>query len=136
MMAIKILGRHRDQAGTVWQAALTTVGRARRSEVYLGSTESAAPRNNERAGAIFGLRNGSRDDPRSRGLGAYHAAHSAARLEEHRQRHRPRCVPLHAAVAGGYIEEMSELPPGPMSPEERRRLCQQYRWEILGPNPL
>jgi len=40
------------------------------------------------------------------------------------------------AVAGGYIEEMSELPPGPMSPEEQRRLCQQYRWEILGSNPL
>src|SRR5271156_5149163 len=37
------------------------------------------------------------------------------------------------AGAGGYIEEMSELPPGPMSPEEPRRLCQQYRWEILGP---
>src|SRR5271169_2511103 len=49
MMAIKILGRHRDQAGTVCQAALTTVGRARRREVYLGSTESAAPRNNERS---------------------------------------------------------------------------------------
>jgi hypothetical protein len=31
---------------------------------------------------------------------------------------------------------MSELPPGPMSAEEQRRLCQQYRWEILGPNPL
>jgi hypothetical protein len=27
-------------------------------------------------------------------------------------------------------------PPGPMSPEEQRRLCQQYRWEILGLNPL
>ena len=40
------------------------------------------------------------------------------------------------ALAGGYIEEMSELPPGPMSAEEQRRLCQQYRWEILGPNPL
>jgi quercetin dioxygenase-like cupin family protein len=40
------------------------------------------------------------------------------------------------ALAGGYIEEMSELPPGPMSAEEQRRLCQQYRWEILGPNLL
>ena len=40
------------------------------------------------------------------------------------------------ALAGGYIEEMSELPPGPMSTEEQRRLCHQYRWEILGPNPL
>jgi hypothetical protein len=49
MMAIKILERHRDQAGTVWRAAFTTGGRARRSEVYLGSTESAAPRNNERS---------------------------------------------------------------------------------------
>jgi len=31
---------------------------------------------------------------------------------------------------------MFELLPGPKSPEEQRRLCQQYRWEILGPNPL
>ena len=30
-MTIKILGCHRDQAGTVCQAALTTVGRARRA---------------------------------------------------------------------------------------------------------
>jgi hypothetical protein len=71
MMAIKILERHRDQAGTVWRAAFTTVGWARRSEVYGGSTESAAPGTMSGAGAIFGVRNGSPDDPRSRGFGAW-----------------------------------------------------------------
>jgi quercetin dioxygenase-like cupin family protein len=40
------------------------------------------------------------------------------------------------AVAGGFIEEMLELPNGPMSAENRARLCKTYRWEILGPNPL
>jgi len=40
------------------------------------------------------------------------------------------------AVAGGYLEEMLELPAGPISKDEQNRLCQRYRWEILGPNPL
>jgi len=25
---------------------------------------------------------------------------------------------------------------GPMSDAERDRLCERYRWEIVGPNPL
>ena len=40
------------------------------------------------------------------------------------------------AAAGGYIEEMSERASGPMTKAERERLCERYRWEILGPNPL
>jgi hypothetical protein len=41
MMAIKILGRHRDQAGTVWQAPLATGQKPRRRGAALSSTESA-----------------------------------------------------------------------------------------------
>ena len=38
------------------------------------------------------------------------------------------------AVAGGYIES---LPEGrPSTNAERAELCERYRWEILGPNPL
>jgi quercetin dioxygenase-like cupin family protein len=40
------------------------------------------------------------------------------------------------AIAGGFVEEMLELPRGPMSAENRERLCKTYRWEIIGPNPL
>ena len=40
------------------------------------------------------------------------------------------------ASAGGYIEELSRRPAGPMSAEERNALCERYRWEIVGPNPL
>ena len=40
------------------------------------------------------------------------------------------------AIAGGYIEELSEQPTGSMGREERDRLCKLYRWEFLGPNPL
>ena len=39
------------------------------------------------------------------------------------------------ALAGGYLEEMLELP-SPMSAEDQARLCKTYRWEIVGPNPL
>jgi quercetin dioxygenase-like cupin family protein len=40
------------------------------------------------------------------------------------------------AGAGGYLEDMLELPPGPLGPELSRRLCERHRWEIVGPNPL
>jgi len=40
------------------------------------------------------------------------------------------------AAAGGYIEEFVGRPAGPMSDAEREELCERYRWEILGPNPL
>jgi hypothetical protein len=40
------------------------------------------------------------------------------------------------AAAGGYLEEFLERPAGPMSADERNQLCERYRWEILGPNPL
>jgi quercetin dioxygenase-like cupin family protein len=40
------------------------------------------------------------------------------------------------ALAGGYIEELSKRPSGAMSQEERDRLHERYRWELLGPNPL
>ncbi len=38
------------------------------------------------------------------------------------------------AAAGGYIEALSEH--RPTSDAERQELCERYRWEILGPNPL
>jgi quercetin dioxygenase-like cupin family protein len=40
------------------------------------------------------------------------------------------------AAAGGYVEALLERPAGPMSDDERNRLCERYRWEIVGPNPL
>jgi quercetin dioxygenase-like cupin family protein len=40
------------------------------------------------------------------------------------------------AVAGGYLEELSNRLAGPLSPEERDKLCERYRWEIVGQNPL
>jgi quercetin dioxygenase-like cupin family protein len=39
------------------------------------------------------------------------------------------------ALAGGYIQEMLELP-SPMSAEDQARLCKTYSWEFIGPNPL
>ena len=39
------------------------------------------------------------------------------------------------ALAGGYLEEMLELP-SPMGAEHQARLCKTYGWEIVGPNPL
>jgi mannose-6-phosphate isomerase-like protein (cupin superfamily) len=38
------------------------------------------------------------------------------------------------AAAGGYIEELAEG--RPTTDAERDGLCERYRWEILGPNPL
>ena len=40
------------------------------------------------------------------------------------------------AAAGGYLEEFLARPAGPTSDDERNELCERYRWEILGPNPL
>lgn len=38
------------------------------------------------------------------------------------------------AGAGGYIEALADN--RPTTDDERDALCQRYRWEILGPNPL
>ena len=38
------------------------------------------------------------------------------------------------AAAGGYIEELLEN--RPTNDDERTKLLQRYRWEIVGPNPL
>jgi quercetin dioxygenase-like cupin family protein len=38
------------------------------------------------------------------------------------------------AAAGGVIEAMSEG--RPMDEEERRKLYERHRWEVVGPNPL
>jgi quercetin dioxygenase-like cupin family protein len=38
------------------------------------------------------------------------------------------------AAAGGYIEALTEG--RPTNDDERKELCERYRWEILGPNPL
>ncbi len=40
------------------------------------------------------------------------------------------------AAAGGYVEELLERPAGPITDEERKKLCERYRWEVVGPNPL
>jgi quercetin dioxygenase-like cupin family protein len=40
------------------------------------------------------------------------------------------------AGAGGYIEELLKQPAGPMSDDERNKLRERYRWEVVGPNPL
>jgi quercetin dioxygenase-like cupin family protein len=40
------------------------------------------------------------------------------------------------AAAGGYVEELLERPGGPLSDDERDKLRQHYRWEVVGPNPL
>jgi len=52
MMAIKILGRHRDQAVTVCQAPLATGQRPRRRGAAIGPTESARLGTMSRAGAV------------------------------------------------------------------------------------
>jgi quercetin dioxygenase-like cupin family protein len=39
------------------------------------------------------------------------------------------------AAAGGYVEELLNCP-GPMNDDERRKLRERYRWEVVGPNPL
>jgi hypothetical protein len=46
-MAIRVRERHRDQAGTVYQPVLTTVGRGPKRRAALGSTESALSRHIE-----------------------------------------------------------------------------------------
>jgi len=38
------------------------------------------------------------------------------------------------ATAGGYIEALSER--RPTDDDERNKLLQRHRWEVVGPNPL
>jgi len=40
------------------------------------------------------------------------------------------------AAAGGYVEELLTRPAGPINDDERNKLCERYRWEVVGPNPL
>ena len=40
------------------------------------------------------------------------------------------------AAAGGYVEELLKRPAGPISDDERNKLRERYRWEVVGPNPL
>jgi quercetin dioxygenase-like cupin family protein len=40
------------------------------------------------------------------------------------------------AAAGGYLEELSERPSGPIADDEAKALRDRHRWELLGPNPL
>ena len=39
------------------------------------------------------------------------------------------------AVAGGYVEELLHRP-GTINDDERKKLRERYRWEVVGPNPL
>src|SRR6266571_5269338 len=40
------------------------------------------------------------------------------------------------ASAGGYVEELLKRPADPISDDERDKLRERYRWEVVGPNPL
>jgi quercetin dioxygenase-like cupin family protein len=40
------------------------------------------------------------------------------------------------AAAGGYVEEMRAFGSQAIPEPERDRMLKQYRWEIVGPNPL
>jgi quercetin dioxygenase-like cupin family protein len=40
------------------------------------------------------------------------------------------------AAAGGYVEELMKRAAGPISDDERNKLRERYRWEVVGPNPL
>ena len=40
------------------------------------------------------------------------------------------------AAAGGYVEEFLKRPAGPINDDERNKLRERYRWEVVGPNPL
>jgi len=40
------------------------------------------------------------------------------------------------AAAGGYVEELLKRPAGSMDDDERTKLRERYRWEVVGPNPL
>ena len=39
------------------------------------------------------------------------------------------------AAAGGYVEELLNCP-GAINDDERNKLRERYRWEVVGPNPL
>ena len=39
------------------------------------------------------------------------------------------------AVAGGYVEELLHRP-GTINDDERKKLRERYRWEVVGPNTL
>jgi quercetin dioxygenase-like cupin family protein len=40
------------------------------------------------------------------------------------------------AAAGGYVEELLRRPGGPIDDDERNKLRERFRWEVVGPNPL
>jgi quercetin dioxygenase-like cupin family protein len=40
------------------------------------------------------------------------------------------------AAAGGYVEELLKRPAGSTDDDERNKLRERYRWEVVGPNPL
>ena len=40
------------------------------------------------------------------------------------------------AAAGAYVEDLLKHPAAPISDDERRKIRERYRWEVVGPNPL
>ena len=40
------------------------------------------------------------------------------------------------AAAGGYVEELLKHPSAAIDDDERNKLRERYRWEVVGPNPL
>ncbi len=40
------------------------------------------------------------------------------------------------AAAGGYVEELLRRLGGPIDDDERNKLRERFRWEVVGPNPL
>jgi len=43
---------------------------------------------------------------------------------------------LYTPAAGRYVEALVKRPAGPISDDERHKLGERYRWEVVGPNPL
>jgi hypothetical protein len=41
-----------------------------------------------------------------------------------------------ALLTRDYVEELLKRPAGPISDDERNKLGERYRWEVVGPNPL
>jgi hypothetical protein len=39
-------------------------------------------------------------------------------------------------AAGGYVEEFLRRPGGPINDDERNKLRERFRWEVVGANPL
>jgi len=46
------------------------------------------------------------------------------------------CFSIPRPPLAAYVEELLKRPAGPINDDERDRLRERYRWEVVGPNPL